>query len=367
MIVREGAQAHREHAPPTTTSKVFALMDDSSTSTGGNREIVRASFSFRKLLVYASWLHAFLVLIVLALFSFLGESWWPVSLLLFCPRWLFLAPLLALCLATARTKSHSLWLTHLAAAIVIVGPLMRPNVPLAAFRKSADGKIQVRVLTLNQHNGTFRVPELIALIEREKIDLLCFQEVIFALPLERYLSRGWFRDHSRCIASRLPIVEEIDPSRPPYDDPHFVRARIRAAPGVDFVFASVHGPTIRPVIYHLLDLDTRGLASGVDARWSAMRRLVDALGEVRGAPTIVAGDFNAPAGSTLLNAMKVDFRDGFERAGWGFGYTWPSRLPGLRIDQIYATPEWTFRRCWVGPDIGSDHRPVIAELTLPGP
>lgn len=342
-------------------------MDDSAATSEGNRTTFRKASSFRSFILYASLLHASLVLIVLALFMLVGESWWPVSLLLFCPRWLFLTPLLVLGLATARAKCHSLWLLHAAVAMVVIGPIMRPNVPLGATRRTANEGIPIRVLTLNQHNGRFRAEALIDLIESEGVNLVCFQEIQFLPALEAYFSRGWFRDRSRCVASRFPIVEELDPSVPLFDDPGCVRVRIRPAPGTDFIFASVHGPTIRQAFHSLLERDTRGFASAVESRRSFVRELLATLDNVRGLPTIIAGDFNVPAGSSLLAPLRLDFRDGFEQAGWGFGYTWPSWLPGIRIDQIHASHGWTFSRCWVGPDLGSDHRPLIAELAFSEP
>jgi endonuclease/exonuclease/phosphatase (EEP) superfamily protein YafD len=39
----------------------------------------------------------------------------------------------------------------------------------------------------------------------------------------------------------------------------------------------------------------------------------------------------------------------------------------VRIDHILAGPGWQAERCWVGPDVGSPHRPVIADLIWTGP
>jgi hypothetical protein len=63
--------------------------------------------------------------------------------------------------------------------------------------------------------------------------------------------------------------------------------------------------------------------------------------------------------------LSTFLRFGYEDAGWGYGYTRPSRYPWFRIDHILASPEWVFTRCWVGPDLGSDHLPLIAEVVLP--
>ena len=49
--------------------------------------------------------------------------------------------------------------------------------------------------------------------------------------------------------------------------------------------------------------------------------------------------------------------------------TWTSRQPivGLAIDHVVASPKIAARRYDVGPDLGSDHLPVIAELAVPAP
>ena len=54
-------------------------------------------------------------------------------------------------------------------------------------------------------------------------------------------------------------------------------------------------------------------------------------------------------------------------AGLEFGYTeWPRMHEmrfGIRIDHVLCTSDWRLRQCWLGPDIGCDHLPLIA---LPG-
>jgi endonuclease/exonuclease/phosphatase (EEP) superfamily protein YafD len=39
-------------------------------------------------------------------------------------------------------------------------------------------------------------------------------------------------------------------------------------------------------------------------------------------------------------------------------------LPGIRIDHVYLSPELTATAARVGSFVGSDHRPVIAEVGL---
>jgi vancomycin resistance protein VanJ len=39
---------------------------------------------------------------------------------------------------------------------------------------------------------------------------------------------------------------------------------------------------------------------------------------------------------------------------------------GLRIDHVLCGPGWWPEVCWVGPDVGSAHLPVLADLSWVG-
>ena len=45
----------------------------------------------------------------------------------------------------------------------------------------------------------------------------------------------------------------------------------------------------------------------------------------------------------------------------------PGAVSWVRIDHILTTPDWSIAECRVGPDLGSDHLPVMAEVVLPKP
>ena len=85
------------------------------------------------------------------------------------------------------------------------------------------------------------------------------------------------------------------------------------------------------------------------------------------APKIVMGDFNAtPFCWALKNFLKrMHLKD--SRQGFGFQATWPSVLGaiGIPIDHVLLSSEWVVLKREVGPDIGSDHRPVYVEIALP--
>ncbi len=77
---------------------------------------------------------------------------------------------------------------------------------------------------------------------------------------------------------------------------------------------------------------------------------------------VVAGDFNLTMEHALYRRDWSDYRDAFSWASWGLGHTMFARCLGLRIDHILCGAEWKPTCCWVGPDVGSAHRPVVADL-----
>jgi endonuclease/exonuclease/phosphatase (EEP) superfamily protein YafD len=82
---------------------------------------------------------------------------------------------------------------------------------------------------------------------------------------------------------------------------------------------------------------------------------------------LLAGDFNTPPESALFSQLWGGYTDAFSTAGWGWGYTFRSWKTTVRIDHILAGPGWSCERCWVGPYVGSPHRPVLADLTYSAP
>jgi endonuclease/exonuclease/phosphatase (EEP) superfamily protein YafD len=85
-------------------------------------------------------------------------------------------------------------------------------------------------------------------------------------------------------------------------------------------------------------------------------------------PLIVAGDFNLPRESQIFQEAWGSFGDAFDTCGWGFGYSKETRVKGIefgtRIDHVLFDSSFGCASVKIGPEIGSDHRGVIAELRL---
>lgn len=108
----------------------------------------------------------------------------------------------------------------------------------------------------------------------------------------------------------------------------------------------------------------------VSAHLAAERaRQLDALaGLVRqiGGPLVVAGDFNLTPYSPYFTELLA--ATGLRDARTGFDFTWPSFLPllGIPIDHCLVSPGLgvvAFRRL---PAFGSDHYPIVVELSMEG-
>ena len=101
--------------------------------------------------------------------------------------------------------------------------------------------------------------------------------------------------------------------------------------------------------------------------WRHAREMADLAELIHRLPgqVVAAGDFNATPWSNSFSR----FKDVSGLAHMGrFLPTYPSgssRLPQLAIDHMFASPALHFDEVWLGEDMGSDHRPVVARITLP--
>jgi endonuclease/exonuclease/phosphatase family metal-dependent hydrolase len=143
-----------------------------------------------------------------------------------------------------------------------------------------------------------------------------------------------------------------------------VRALDLAGDGIPSLsgVAAINGQRLR-----ILGLHTHWpiLPGLVRVRDKALQGAVDL---VRGEelPVVVLGDLNltpdAPGFAQLLAASGLrDAMDGRRwRPTWQAGF-WPL---ALRIDHVLVSPELCVEHAEVGRSIGSDHRPVFAELRV---
>lgn len=146
------------------------------------------------------------------------------------------------------------------------------------------------------------------------------------------------------IASRWPLTARADPP----DGLHAVAATVRTPLG-----------PINVVGVHLTRPWPFQHSWGQISQTMALKAVVEPLD----GPVVVAGDFNSVSSARIGKQVR---RDIGLRPAPGFPGTWPDGLPsalGITIDQVYASPDLAFVSRRLGRPTGSDHRPVVTEIT----
>lgn len=321
----------------------------------------------------AAWGYAALVGVACAVLWTLGDRWWPATVYLFGPRWVLLLPL-ALLLPAAALLRRSLLLPLAAAALVMLFPVMglRPGWRSLLGGGPAPGTI--RVVTLNAAGEPWAAERLIARLAEWRPQLVAVQECTDPVAAALGRAGGWAlrRDGQLCLLSRFPLrgVEVMDRSRFDLVRDAGVGGTSTAvrytldAPGGPVQLVNLHLETPRKGLEGVLrgrghvrsNAISRGIESRVASRWAVQGQM----------PLLVAGDFNLPVESRIYRESWGGFTNAFSRAGRGFGFTRFNGWIRVRIDHVLAGPGWRVDRARVGPDVGSDHRPLVADLAWTG-
>jgi vancomycin resistance protein VanJ len=330
---------------------------------------------FRHLLACGSWAYLVGVIAVWLLIRLAGDRWWFATLLLFGPRWLILLPLAVLVPLALGFHRRSLLPLGLA-AVLGVGPLMGFCLPWA--RLSGSGQPTVRVLTCNVKGQCQDNPRLNDLIQQAAPDIValqgCWRQVRVAWPA------GWHvcQQGELLVASRFPLREFTDttPARTgDRDPPGKVLSCCIHLPEGELRFATVHMQSPHFGIARVLDRrvgiqPSRNdvLNAEMENRWQESQEVAQRLADEFRADVVV-GDFNLPEESPIYRVCWGSYWNAFGTSGWGWGGTeWPTvptHIPfGIRIDHILSDRGWRPQRCWVGSDVGADHLPLLADLSL---
>jgi len=328
---------------------------------------------FPFLLTAAVWGYLVAVVGVWVLLRLGGDRWWLATVMLFGPRWIYGLPLMLLVPLALFLRRRLLVPLAIAGAIVVF-PIAGLCLPWARWTASPGARI--RVLTCNVQVKQVDRDALAALVERLQPDLVAIQEYFLDEPLD--WPEGWQveRRGPLVVASPHPVsdVEFSHHWFPSNEWPQANGLRCTVSmPHGDVRLVNVHLQSPRrglgPVLSRrtIIDPSRRGvLEKVIDVRREeavALRRWIGTSAE----PVVVAGDFNTPADSIIQREVWGPYHNAFSEAGFGFGMTKRSRIRSLlydsRIDHILSITAQPIR-CWVGPDVGSDHRPLIADLRI---
>jgi vancomycin resistance protein VanJ len=324
----------------------------------------------RSLLAWLGWTYIlFIALWLLLRLVFFDQLWW-LALVNTVAEYLFL-PLPALLAAVLWRRAWRLLLGLSLPALAfgaLFGALFLPNPPA----RPADHAPVIGAMTFNVLTSNTDAAAIVGAIRAARPDIVGFQELTHArktalsaalesdypyhtlLPPERFPGIG--------LISRFPIERADRFPLPPLD--YALHAVLR----VDGVRLHVFVVHLSPNGFGRNPIDQyAALARERYAQRAAeVARLEQELHAVQG-PALLLCDCNLTDTSQAYAQLATFLSDSFREVGWGFGHSsFGQRAPYLaqRIDYVWHTEGLVALEAVVGPDGGSDHRPVIARLAL---
>jgi endonuclease/exonuclease/phosphatase (EEP) superfamily protein YafD len=217
----------------------------------------------------------------------------------------------------------------------------RPAVKLLVSNVYYGNRERSRILQLVASEN----PDVVGLIEIDAAWLASLGELrarypyYYEVPDQRFVGLGLY--------SRSPLVNARTLRLPNSGMPS-VAATLRTPGGdVEILLVHVNSP-VEPELIRRRNEQISQLATYV---------------RESGKPTVVAGDLNLTMWNRGYRPLEEIAGLHNARAGHGAGPTWPAigRL-GVPIDHILATPDVGLRNFRVLRNIGSDHRPIVAEF-----
>jgi endonuclease/exonuclease/phosphatase (EEP) superfamily protein YafD len=291
-----------------------------------------------------------------------GDRWWRATMILFGPRWTLLLPLIVLLPLVILLQRRWLWALAGIALLVAV-PMMDLRITRAGLFPPDRSPGSLRVLTLNTHFVAVNAQQLKQLIDTTKPDIVALQEWYTANRKIIFPEPSWHTIQTPEALLASPYRIRLVGSPMGESD---ITAGVTYHYAVEFPsrfvsFYSVHLSSPHTAFSDVLHRSRYGVPRLTNNSIQRLREATN-LNHAAGDDTIMAGDFNLPRDSTIFRSQLSSFTDAFTVAGLGYGLTYYSPWTAVRIDHILIGKNWKCDRCWVGPDIGSPHRPVIADI-----
>jgi len=241
------------------------------------------------------------------------------------------------------------------AAVAAAGVLMAPEYLRAAGPPPPSGPVAtLKVMQFNIWGGQGGLDRPVAWIRAQNPDLVIVQET------NRAVREGLIRGtgmHLTAIRSNVVILSREAPVRPvsittENDGPMMLVGAVFSHAGREFTVLGVHYPW--PTEFD---------------RLAESAPLIKAVRSYRSDTTILSGDFNSTPWS--FTRRREDAAFGLIRRTRAV-FSWPASrrmpVPVLPIDHVYAGAGWATVNVERGPNLGSDHYPLVVTLApVPSP
>ena len=298
----------------------------------------------------------------------------------------YVGPLMApgatvLGIAAVRSRRPSAAaLAVLCAALFVAWASRSPSPP-----STADGRL--RIMSLNVGHSYGREGAIADYVASVDPDIVLFQEagphdpaVGRVLSLDGYgihvdtTAVGAGRISRQVLVSRVPVRSYESGPLGSLDMHSGVYARaVVDVDGSDVAVYNVHLRPFNPearwswkrIVSPAVWAETPANLRAYFAEQAAEVEALAAMIESDPLPVVVGGDFNATPDQWTRTRLSHTLRETTGR--WRPGATRPSSLPLANIDGILVGPEWAVAEAGVGRGGLSDHRPVIAAVSLRRP
>jgi endonuclease/exonuclease/phosphatase (EEP) superfamily protein YafD len=288
----------------------------------------------------------------------LGRLWWmfelathfrvhlACALTVFCVCWMF------------RRRWRAAGLCGVCAALnsVPVLLLLRPGSAPHAVNPGAGRPL--RLVAINVHTSNQHHDRVLDFLQRSDADVILLMEVdsrwLFAMqPMQSLYPH-------RIVEVREDNFGIAMFSRLPWTNAQIIELGAEV-PSIEAML-EFDGGLVKVLGTHPLP---PGSADYARLRNAQLERIA-VWGRRQTRPAIVMGDLNVTPWSPVFSDL---LREGGLRntsQGLGFFASWPAGLPVGRIpiDHCLVTPDWQVDSKRLGPDIGSDHLPVMVDLRL---
>ena len=263
-----------------------------------------------------------------------------------------------LALISALGSRRIPFLIFFLATLANLGPVLwssRPSGIAAEFTATP-----LRLLSINVHTDNRRSDQLIELVQRLNPDVLLLMEVdnrwmeeiaVLRTNYPTVISETREDNFGIALLSRVPLrntrVEDLEGSEVPS-----ITTEIQLPGRIVHLLGTHPVPPGKPDY-----AQERNLQLAAAGTWA---------GKHPGS-AIILGDLNTTPWSSYFTKPLRAGRLVRSHPNWGLFATWKVSQPWFRLplDHCLVSPEIAVTRLEVGPEIGSDHRPLLVELAVP--
>lgn len=336
-----------------------------------------------------------LVFCALGISAFAAPDFWFTDNMSFFLRQFLVAGLLG-CTAGAlgllmphrlRLIYRTSWFFALLAFLALAGlTAARTLENTAAIGTPVNGAKTIKVASINIERMFLGDKRLTGFLEKEQPDIIVIQEALWGLQVRRWerlgrpvggLGETGYPDHVEVGASESLVVYSAFPIQ---------RERSTIVPGELHDTASVIHDPDRELLLVRLDTGEAPLnllsvhpdSPRNHVRWLNKRQYFDEADEIIGnlsetgnSPLLVIGDWNSAPWSARFqrtlskNGLKTAYPGGWPRTTRFFFDYRLHWILGSPVDQFAVSDDIRILDVRTGPDIGSDHLPLIVDLQLP--